>query len=237
MEQKVAIVTGGTRGIGRAIVERFLREGFQVYFTGRSQESVSRADGGIGRVCDGSDPAAVKELFETVVREAGRLDVLVNNAAITRDGLILRMKPEHWDEVLAANLRSAFLCSQAAARPMMKNEEGGRIINVTSVVGVVGNAGQANYSASKAGLIGLTKSLAKELASRKILVNAVAPGFIETDMTKGLSDEVRKAARDMVPLARFGSPEDVAGVCSFLAGPDSVYVTGQVLHVDGGMVM
>lgn len=242
MEQRVAIVTGGTRGIGRAIVERLGRDGFRVFFTGRSAESVGAAAGGeasgaTGRVCDGSDPAAVKELFEGVVHETGRLDVLVNNAAITRDGLLLRMKPEQWDEVLAANLKAAYLCSQAAARPMMKNEEGGRIINITSVVGVVGNAGQANYAASKAGLIGLTKSLAKELGSRKILVNAVAPGFIETDMTKGVSEEVRAAARTQVPLGRFGSAAEVAALCSFLAGPDSTYITGQVLHVDGGMVM
>jgi 3-oxoacyl-[acyl-carrier protein] reductase len=242
MEQKVAVVTGGTRGIGRAVVERFLAEGFRVAFTGRSQGSVEAAQVAfsshtVGKACDVSQPEAVKEFFSSAVEAMGRIDVLVNNAGITRDGLLLRMKPEQWDEVLNTNLKGAYLCCQAAARLMMKNPEGGRIINISSVVGVVGNAGQANYAAAKAGLHGLTKSLAKELASRNILVNAIAPGFIETDMTGSLGEEVKKAVLAQIPLARFGSPQDIAAFCSFLAGPDAAYVTGQVFHVDGGMVM
>ncbi len=242
MSSKVAVVTGGTRGIGKAIVERLLSDGFSVVFTGRSAESVAKAmeslpEGAKGYPCDGTDPAAVRAFFDQVLMEQGRIDVLVNNAGITRDGLVMRMKPEQWDEVLNTNLKGAFLCAQAVARPMMKNPEGGRIINISSVIGLMGNAGQANYAASKAGLIGLTKSLAKEFASRNILVNAVAPGFIETDMTSVLSEEMKKQILAQIPLGRMGSGKNIASVCSFLAGPDSAYITGQVLTVDGGMVM
>ena len=242
MPVKIALVTGGTRGIGKAIVSRFIKDGFHVVFTGRTEESVSRAQEDFtgnahGIPCNVADPAAVKALFEQIVKDHGTLDVLVNNAGITRDGLLLRMKADQWDEVLNTNLRGAFLCCQAAVRPMMKNESGGRIINISSVIGLIGNGGQANYSAAKAGLIGLTKSVAKEFGSRNILVNAVAPGFIETDMTAGLGEDMRKQLLDGIPLSRFGKPEDVAGVCSFLAGPDASYITGQVLTVDGGMVM
>lgn len=242
MSRKIALITGGTRGIGKAIAERFVEDGFLVVFTGRSEESVSRAQeilstNAIGIACDVTDPSAVKSLFDQIVKDHGTLHVLVNNAGITRDNLLLRMKADQWDEVLNTNLRGAFLCCQAAVRPMMKNENGGRIINISSVVGLMGNGGQANYSAAKAGLIGLTKSVAKEFGSRNILVNAIAPGFIQTDMTAGLSEEMRKRLLDTIPLGRFGSPEDVAGVCSFLAGPNAGYITGQVLTVDGGMVM
>lgn len=242
MSPKVAVVTGGTRGIGRAIVERFLKDGFSVVFTGRSEESVAKArealsEGAMGCVCDVADVTAVRALFEQVLKEFGRIDVLVNNAGITRDGLVFRLKPEHWDEVLNTNLKGAFLCAQSAARPMMKNQEGGRIINISSVIGLMGNAGQANYAASKAGLIGLTKSLAKEFASRNILVNAIAPGFIETDMTAVVGEDLRKQILTEIPLGRMGTVDQIASVCSFLAGPDSSYITGQVLTVDGGMVM
>lgn len=242
MPSKTAIVTGGTRGIGKAIVERFLADGFTVAFTGRSEESVAKAMAGLpekarGFACDVADAVAVKTLFDQVIKEYGQIDVLVNNAGITRDGLVMRMKPEQWDEVLNTNLKGAFLCAQAVARPMMKNPEGGRIINISSVIGLMGNAGQANYAASKAGLIGLTKSLAKEFASRNILVNAIAPGFIETDMTSVLSEEMQKQILAQIPLGRMGTADQIAAACSFLAGPDSSYITGQVLTVDGGMVM
>lgn len=242
MSNRVVVVTGGTRGIGRAIVERFAAEGDRVFFTGRSDSSVMAAALGlpescVGAVCDVAEEEAVKKYFASVVELAGTVDVLINNAGIARDGLLMRMKGDQWDEVMATNLRGAFLCTQAVLRPMMKNPEGGRIINISSVIGVVGNAGQANYAASKAGLIGFTKSVAQEVASRKILANAIAPGFIETDMTDGLSPAQKEGILARVPLGTLGRPEDVAGVCVFLAGPDAAYITGQVFHVDGGMVM
>lgn len=238
---RVALVTGSTRGIGRAIAATLASCGARVAVAGRDQARADAVAAGIGGgaqgfACDIADVAQVNALVESVEKAFGSLDILVNNAGLTRDNILLRLKDDDWNAVIDANLRGAFATIRAATRGMMKRRWG-RIINISSVVGLTGNKGQANYAASKAGLIGLTKSVAKEFASRNILANVIAPGFIETDMTKGLSDEVRKAARDMVPLARFGSPEDVAGVCSFLAGPDSVYVTGQVLHVDGGMVM
>ncbi|MCA9434325.1 MAG: 3-oxoacyl-[acyl-carrier-protein] reductase [Candidatus Omnitrophica bacterium] len=242
MSQKVAIVTGGTRGIGFAIVQRLASDGYKVRFTGRSRESVDRAHAKLdvtaqGSVCDISDEGSVNAFFEEAIKAEGRIDVLVNNAGITRDGLFLRMKPDQWDEVMNTNLRGVYLCCKAVARPMMKNEEGGRIIILSSVVGVGGNAGQANYAAAKAGVLGLTKSLAKELGSRNILVNAIAPGFIETDMTAELGEQVKETVERSVPLSRTGRAEEVAALCSFLAGPDSSYITGQTIHVDGGMLM
>jgi 3-oxoacyl-[acyl-carrier protein] reductase len=242
MSERIAVVTGGTRGIGYAIVLRLAQDGFTVVYTGRSEESVRVAAEKLpasarGRVCDASDESSVNHFFDQVLKDHGRIDVLVNNAGITRDGLFLRMKPDQWDEVLNTNLRGVYLCCKAVVRSMMKNENGGRIINLSSVIGVMGNAGQANYAAAKAGVLGLTKSLAKELGSRNILVNAIAPGFIETDMTAGVGDQVKQAVATNIPLGRTGSAEEVAALCSFLAGPDSTYITGQVIHVDGGMVM
>jgi 3-oxoacyl-[acyl-carrier protein] reductase len=242
MNQPTAIVTGGTRGIGKAIVERLASDGFRVVFTGRSPETVEKAmpgfpQGVIGKACDIADETQVGDFFKSALEELGGVDVLVNNAGITADGLFLRMKPDQWDRVIDTNLRGTYLCCQAVTRTMMKNERGGRIINITSVVGVIGNAGQANYAASKAGVIGLTKSLARELGSRRILVNAIAPGFIETDMTAELNEDLRTAVAKQVPLGRFGHDKEVAALCSFLAGPDASYITGQVIHVDGGMVM
>jgi 3-oxoacyl-[acyl-carrier protein] reductase len=239
-----ALVTGAARNIGRAIAVRLARDGFDVACVGRSAESVAdtvRQVEGHGRrglplAADVSDAEAARHAVETTVAELGGVDVLVNNAGITRDKLLLRMDAEDLDRVLDVNLKGAFHFCKAAARPMMKRRSG-RIINITSVIGLRGNEGQANYAASKAGLIGFSKSLARELASRNILVNAVAPGFIETAMTADLSAEVRGRMLESIPLRRFGTPEDVAGVVSFLASEDGSYVTGQVLTVDGGMVM
>lgn len=185
---------------------------------------------------DVSDEASVKKMVKEVIGTFGGLDILVNNAGINRDNLLMRMKEEEFDEVISINLKGVFLCTKAVARQMMK-QRGGRIINVASIVGVAGNPGQANYVAAKAGVIGLTKTTAKELASRNILVNAVAPGFITTDMTDALTDEQKEAMLEMIPLARFGEPEDVAKVVRFLASEDAAYLTGQTIHIDGGMVM
>ncbi len=237
---KVALVTGSTRGIGRAIAETLVAAGARVAVVGRDLATAERVAEEIGEArgfaCDVSDPASVTMLVQTVEDAFGSVDILVNNAGITKDNLMARMKDEDWDAVMATNLRSAFVATRAAQRGMMKRRWG-RIINITSVVGLVGNKGQANYAASKAGLIGFTKAAAKELSSRNILVNAVAPGYIQTDMTAKLGDEARAALSGQIPLARLGAPKDIAGAVAFLASDLAAYITGQVLVVDGGMVM
>jgi 3-oxoacyl-[acyl-carrier protein] reductase len=238
---KVALVTGSTRGIGRAIAESLAAAGARVAVVGRELARAEAAAAEIGHgakgfACDVSDTAQVTTLVADVEAAFGSLDILVNNAGVTKDNVVMRLKDEDWDTVLDANLRGAFATIRAASRGMMKRRSG-RIINISSVVGVIGNRGQANYAASKAGLIGLTKSVAKELASRNILCNAVAPGFIATDMTAALGDEQRKSLESQIPLERLGSPADIAAAVTFLASDLAGYITGQVLVVDGGMVM
>ena len=238
---KVALVTGSTRGIGRAIAETLAGAGARVAVVGRDRPRAEAAAAEIGHgargfACDVSDTAQVTTLVTDVETVFGSLDILVNNAGLTKDNVIMRLKDEDWDAVIDANLRGAFATIRAASRGMMKRRSG-RIINISSVVGVIGNRGQANYAASKAGLIGLTKSVAKELASRNILCNAVAPGFIATDMTAALGDDQRKALEGQIPLERLGSPADIASAVAFLASDHAAYITGQVLVVDGGMVM
>jgi 3-oxoacyl-[acyl-carrier protein] reductase len=236
LEGKSALVTGGSRGIGRAVVLELVEAGATVTLSYRSgkdkAEEVARETGATAVQADVSDPEAAKRLVD----DAGELDILVNNAGVTRDGLSMRMSMEDWDTVLNTNLKGAFNFIQAVMRPMIK-QRSGRIINISSIAGLIGNAGQANYAASKAGLIGLTKTLARELASRGITVNAVAPGLIETDMTTVLSEEIRQNILKNVPLGKLGEPEDIAGAVAYLASAEAKYVTGQVLTVDGGMVM
>lgn len=242
MEQTI-VVTGGSRGIGRALCKAFAGPGVHVFFNfcsnnkaaEQTAEAVSAA-GGVPRSIrtDVSDSGKVAEFFKAVLEETGRVDVLVNNAGITRDKLIARMKESDWDDVIDANLKGAFNCTRAAARPMIRQKYG-RIINITSVAGVSGNPGQANYSAAKAGIIGLTKSTALELAARGITANAIAPGFIETDMTAGLQDSEREAIIAQIPAGRAGHPEDIAGLAVFLASEAAAYITGQVIHVNGGL--
>jgi 3-oxoacyl-[acyl-carrier protein] reductase len=237
-------VTGASRGIGRAIAGRLAAEGAAVVLgardEGRLAEAVSDIAAAGGRAesltLDVGDRASVEAAMAHVLGAHGRIDGLVNNAGVTRDNLLLRMKDEDWQEVLATNLTGVFLCTQAALKPMVRQRRG-RIVNVTSVVGLVGNAGQANYAASKAGVVGFTKSVAREVASRGITVNAVAPGFIETDMTAGMTDKAREAVTAAIPMGRVGSPEDVAGTTVFLLSAAAAYVTGQVLGVDGGFHM
>jgi 3-oxoacyl-[acyl-carrier protein] reductase len=238
---KVALVTGSTRGIGRAIAGKLAECGATVAIVGRDQakaDAVAAEIGGgaKGFACDIGDTAQVVALVESVEKTLGGCDILVNNAGITKDNLMLRMKDEDWNAVLETNLRSAFVAIRAAQRGMMK-KRWGRIINIASVVGLIGNAGQANYAASKAGLIGLSKSVAKELASRNVLCNVVAPGFIKTDMTDAMTPEAVAKLSAQIPLDRFGSPDDIAGAVAFLASDHAAYITGQVLTVDGGMVM
>lgn len=244
LASQVAVVTGAGRGIGRAIALRFAAEGAEVVCVSRTVENAEKVATevrALGRrawahAVDVSDPTAVGASATAILAEAGRVDILVNNAGVTRDGLLMRMSEADWDTVLNTNLRGAFAFTKAFTRAFVK-QRAGRIINVASVIGLIGNAGQCNYAASKAGLIGFTKSVARELASRGITVNALAPGFITTDMTAGLTEELKAGVLRQIPLGRFGEAEDIAQAALFLAGPGGQYVTGQVLVVDGGMVM
>ncbi len=239
------MVTGAARGIGRAIALALARPGLLIYLNdvvlgddAASAKEAVEAKGSAARLVDFNvaDTAAAQAGIEGIVKESGRLDILVNNAGIARDNLIMRMKEAEWDQVLAVNLKGAYNCIRAASRPMIKQRYG-RIISISSVVGLRGNAGQANYSASKAGLIGLTKSIARELASRNVTVNAVAPGFIQTEMTENLPEAVKAEMLAEIPLQRFGGPEEVAYAVAFLASDAAAYITGQVIHVNGGMLM
>ena len=242
-QNRIAIVTGGSRGIGRGIVERLVADGARVAFTynaspGPAEEIVAAL--GEGRVmavkCDVGEAADIQNLVENVASSWGKIHILVNNAGITRDNLVMRMSQSDFEDVLSTNLTSAFLASKGVIRLMM-SERWGRIINIASVVALIGNAGQANYVASKAGLIGLTKSMAREVATRNILVNCIAPGFIQTDMTAKLNEAQQGELLSQVPLKRMGRPDDIAALVSFLASDDAAYITGQVIAVDGGMTM
>lgn len=241
---QIAVVTGAGRGIGRAIALKFAAQGADVVCVSRTVENSQKVADEIqalGRrswaiAVDVSDSAAVNAAAEKILAEAGKVDILVNNAGVTRDGLLMRMSDADWDAVLNTNLKGAFLLTKAFIRPFLK-QRSGRIINVASVIGLIGNAGQANYAASKAGLIGFTKATAREVASRGITVNALAPGFIETDMTAVLNDALKEQMLKQIPLSSFGKPEDIAEAALFLASPGARYITGQVLAVDGGMVM
>lgn len=244
-EGLAAIVTGGGRGIGEAIAKRLAAEGARVAVVSRTEANAARTADAINAAhpdaarpyaVDVADFQAVQELADLILRDFGKIDILVNNAGVTRDGLSMRMSSEDWDVVVDTNLKGAFNFIRAIQRPMAK-QRSGRIINIASVVGLTGNAGQANYAASKAGLVGLTKSIARELAGRGVTVNVVAPGFIETDMTAVLPESIRTAVVEKIPLARFGAPEDIAAAVAFLAGREAAYITGQTLVVDGGMVM
>jgi 3-oxoacyl-[acyl-carrier protein] reductase len=244
LANKVAVVTGAGRGIGRAVALAYARMGADVACVSRTEENSAKAAAeveALGRrawavAVDVSDTAAVNAAAGKILDDAGRVDILVNNAGVTRDNLLMRMSEEEWDTVINTNLKGAFNFTKALTRPFIK-QRSGRIINIASVIGLIGNAGQSNYAASKAALIGFTKSIAKELAPRGITVNAIAPGFIETDMTAALDDKVRESIIGNVPLGRFGSPDDIAHAAVFLAMEPSSYITGQVLTVDGGMVM
>ena len=244
-DNQAAIVTGAGRGIGHAIAVRLASEGARVACVSRSEENAKRAADEINLLransakhyaVDVADHAAVQKIGAEILNDFTKIDILVNNAGVTRDGLAMRMSVEDWDTVINTNLRGAFNFTQSILRAMIK-QRSGRIINITSVIGLIGNAGQTNYAASKAGLIGFTKSLARELASRNITVNAIAPGFITTDMTAGLSDEIKKTIQAQIPLGKTGAPEDVANAVAFLASAEASYITGEVVCVDGGMVM
>ena len=241
---KIAIVTGSTKGIGKEIALEFAREGAKVVISGRNEEranevvaEIKNAGGeALAVIGDVSVMADAQSLIDETVKAFGQVDILINNAGITRDNLLMRMKEEDWDTVLNINLKGTFNTIKSVTRQMMK-QRSGRIVNITSVVGQIGNAGQANYAASKAGIIGLTKSVAKELASRGITCNAIAPGFIDTDMTEVLGEKAREALLTQIPLARLGNVLDIAKAAVFLSGDDAGYITGQTLNVDGGMVM
>ena len=244
LADKIAVVTGAGRGIGRAVALAYAKMGADVVCVSRTEENSAKVAAeveAIGRrawavAVDVSDTAAVDAAAKGILESTGRIDILVNNAGVTRDNLLMRMSEEEWDTVIDTNLKGAFNFTKALTRPFIK-QRSGRIINIASVIGLIGNAGQSNYAASKAALIGFTKSIAKELATRGITVNAIAPGFIETDMTAALSEKMREGILGNVPLGRFGSPDDIAHAAVFLAMEPSGYITGQVLTVDGGMVM
>jgi 3-oxoacyl-[acyl-carrier protein] reductase len=239
---EIALVTGATRGIGAAIAERLARDGARVIGTATTAEGAARisaslaAQGGRGVVLDVVKPDSIEAVLEDIEAKEGAVGILCNNAGITRDTLLLRMKEEDWDAVLDTNLASVFRLSKAVLRGMMKARKG-RIVSITSVVGLTGNPGQANYAAAKAGIIGFTKSLAREVGSRGITVNAIAPGFIDTDMTRALAEAQRAALNTQIPLGRLGQPADVAAAVAFLCSPDGAYITGETLHVNGGMYM
>ena len=244
LDDKIAVVTGAGRGIGRAVALAYAKMGADVVCVSRTEENSAKVAAeveAIGRrawavAVDVSDTAAVDAAAKGILESTGRVDILVNNAGVTRDNLLMRMSEEEWDTVIDTNLKGAFNFTKALTRPFIK-QRSGRIINIASVIGLIGNAGQSNYAASKAALIGFTKSIAKELATRGITVNAIAPGFIETDMTAALSEKMREGILGNVPLERFGSPDDIAHAAVFLAMEPSGYITGQVLTVDGGMMM
>jgi len=245
MEGRVAVVTGGRRGIGLAIVEMLTRRGAEVVMGDRTIDESTKVAEVVAADCqcrvkamqvDVSNPDSVNAMIDATLKEFGRIDILVNNAGVTRDTLIMRMSEEDWDFVLGVNLKGAWNCCKAVVRPMMKQRYG-RIVNISSVSGLAGQAGQTNYSASKAGIIGLTKALAREVASRNITVNAVAPGFVPTALTNDLPDELKDSMMKLIPLGRWGKPEEIASAVTFLASDDAGYVTGQVLSVDGGMMM
>lgn len=244
LDQQIAVVTGAGRGIGRAIALKFADEGADIVCLSRTAENSQKVADEVkakGRrawavAVDVADPAGVNAAVEQILKEPGRVDILVNNAGVTRDNLLMRMSEEEWDTVLNTNLRGAFILTKAFSRSFLK-QRSGRVINLASVVGLMGNAGQANYAASKAGLIGFTKSVAREFASRGITVNAIAPGFVETDMTAVLKAEIKTELLKRIPLGALGSVDDIAGAALYLASPAARYVTGQVLTVDGGMVM
>jgi 3-oxoacyl-[acyl-carrier protein] reductase len=241
---QVGIVTGGARGIGKAIAEGLAKNGVNLVIAGRNIDAANEVAAAftafgvkaIGIKLDVSKPGDVIKVFEDVEKEFNRIDILINNAGITKDGLLLRMRDEDWDSVIATNLKGVFLCTREAIK-VMSRQRYGRIVNITSVAAFMGNPGQANYSASKAGIVGLTKTIAREYAIRGITVNAVAPGFIQTAMTDVLSDRVKEDMKKIIPLGRFGTAGDVANAVIFLASPDSGYITGQVIHVNGGMYM